>query len=206
VVTLPLVSICTPTWNRRSLLLSRCVPSVQAQTYEAVEHVIVSDGPDPGLRSFLAAVRKPRHPIRFSELGDHAPDPNFGSYARRAGIEHARGEYIGYVDDDDELRPEHCALMAAALDADPGAGFAVSRMLSHNDRDGVTVAIGWGPLACGNVGTPMIAHRRETLEHGTWGPPSRLEDWELIRKWLDAGVKHAYVDADTADVWPSIFR
>lgn len=201
----PLVSVISPTWMRHDLLLSRCIPSVQAQTYAEVEHIIVSDGPDEALRGFLAAVRRPRHPIRFFELGEHAPDPNFGHYARVHGIAQAAGEFVAYNDDDDELGPEHCALMAAALDADPDAEVAVSRMISHGPDD-VLTAIGWGPLACGNVGTPMIAHRKSVLEKATWGPPSRLEDWELTERWMAAGVKFVNVDHDTVNIWPSIYR
>lgn len=205
-MSLPLVSVVTPTWGRYDLLLSRCIPSVQAQDYGNVEHVIVSDGPDEKLREALTAGSITfTHPVRYFELAEHAPEPNFGHWARTAAIGHAAGEIICYNDDDDELRPAHCSLMAAALAAAPAAGFAVSRMISHY-RDGALLAIGWGPLACGNVGTPMIAHRRELLGTATWGPPSRLEDWELVSKWLNAGVPYVNVDAETSDVWPSIFR
>jgi glycosyltransferase involved in cell wall biosynthesis len=202
---LPKITICTPTWQRHDLLLSRCVPSIQAQTYESVEHVIVSDGPDENLRDHFARWTPDRHPVRYFELPGHHPEPNFGHYARRAAIDHARGELIGYNDDDDSLRPEHCMLMEAALDADPEARFAVSRMLSHQAQ-GLLLAIGWGPLSCGNVGTPMLMHRRGLLGVATWGPPSQLEDWELVERWLKAGVPYCNVDADTADVWPSLFR
>jgi hypothetical protein len=65
---------------------------------------------------------------------------------------------------------------------------------------------GWGPLACGNVGTPMIMHRREILAHGTWGPASFTEDWDLVERWLDAGVSYVSVDAETSDAWPSLYR
>ena len=51
--------------------------------------------------------------------------------------------------------------MAAALLADPEAGFAVSRMMSHGGAH--SSVTGRGPLAAGNVGSPMIMHRRETL-------------------------------------------
>lgn len=200
------VSICTPTWARYDMLMSKCVVSVQAQTYPRVQHVIVSDGPDEKLREALeAAAPDFRHPVVYAELPEHHEDPNYGHYARRHAIELATGEYIGYNDDDDALRPQHCALMAAALDDNPDAGFAVSRMLSHYPGDQLLV-IGWGPLACGNVGTPMIVHRRETLQHGTWGPPSKLEDWELVEKWLAKGVRYANVNYETADVYPSVFR
>ena len=45
----PLVSVITPTWQRHALLLDRCIPSVAAQDYPNVDHVVVSDGPDPAL-------------------------------------------------------------------------------------------------------------------------------------------------------------
>lgn len=200
----PRVTVVTPTWQRRELLLSRCIPSVQAQGYPDVEHIVVSDGPDPELAAqlsypWLDGLRN----LWYRELPEHRLPPNYGHYARRAALELASGEYITYNDDDDALRPMHCQLLAAALDENPGAGFAVSRMLSHGPH-GDSV-IGWGPLACGNVGTPMIMHRREILEHGTWGPPSTLEDWEVVLKWLNAGIGYVNVDAETADVWPSVF-
>lgn len=202
------VSVITPTWSRHGYLLDRCIPSVQAQDYEGpIEHVIVSDGPDPDLRYRIGMA----HPaelhtgqIRFAELPGHHPEPNFGHYARRHALDLAAGEYITYNDDDDALRPEHCRLMAEALDGNPQAGFAVSRMMSWNGEN--RSVIGWGPLACGNLGTPMVMHRRETLAYGTWGPPSIVEDWELVAKWLAAGIEYVNVDAETSDVWPSIFR
>jgi glycosyltransferase involved in cell wall biosynthesis len=54
---LPLVPIVTSTWRRADMLMQRCIPSVMAQSYPNVEHIIVSDGPDDELlgklRSFL---------------------------------------------------------------------------------------------------------------------------------------------------------
>ena len=203
----PLCSVITPTWLRHGYLLDRCAASVQAQDYENVEHVIVSDGPDPELADLILEFIRERgrgKRILYYELPEHAPEPNFGHYARNTAVELSTGDYLTYNDDDDCLRPEHCRLLATALDEYPHAGFAVSRMMSWNGQ--VPSVIGWGPLACGNVGTPMIMHRREILAHGTWGPPSRLEDWEVVEKWLNAGVPYVNVDAETADVWPSIFR
>jgi hypothetical protein len=52
----------------------------------------------------------------------------------------------------------------------------------------------------------MIMHRKWVLDHGSWGPASWKEDWELVERWLDAGVKYVNVDAETSDVWPSRFR
>jgi glycosyltransferase involved in cell wall biosynthesis len=202
-----LVSVITPTWRRHGLLMERCIPSVAAQTWPLTEHVIVSDGPDEELREKLAglfAAGDASLRARFTELPGHDLDPHYGHHARLRGIDMAMGGLICYCDDDDALRPDHVALLAGALQDDPEAGFACSRMISHS-RTGTETAIGYGALAAGNVGTPMIMHRREILRHGTWGPASAFEDWDLIARWLDAGIRHAYVDADTVDVWPSAF-
>lgn len=206
----PLVTVITPTWQRHDLLLDRCIPSVQAQEYLLVEHVIVSDGPDDSL-AFEIGWRIARNgwkvPIRYYELPEHDPEKHWGVPGRLAAIKQAHGDYITYCDDDDALRPGHCGLMARALLDQPEAGFAVSRMLSHHESDPSRDQVfGWGPLALGNVGTPMIMHRREILEHGTWGSASYTEDWDLVRRWLDAGVTCANVSAETSDVYPSYYR
>jgi glycosyltransferase involved in cell wall biosynthesis len=197
-----MVSVITPTWRRNKLLMSRCIPSVQAQDYGRVQHVVFSDGPDEQLMRLLRAFEW-KHPLVYAEFPERDPLAEFGSRPRKAALAQAAGEYITYCDDDDALRPEHCRLMAEALNADPDAGFAVSRMVSHHAHP---VIVGWGPLALGNVGSPMIMHRRSILEHGTWGPDSWTEDWDLIERWLDAGVKYVNVNAETSDVWPSVFR
>jgi glycosyltransferase involved in cell wall biosynthesis len=203
-VSAPLVSVITPTWRRHGQLLEGCVPGVQAQTHPAVEHVIVCDGPDPELAAHFACAPAPRHPLWCTQLPVHDEYLHWGAPARLAGIGLAAGDYITYCDDDDVLRPEHCALLAAALDADPGAGFAVSRMLSHQPLG--DQVIGTGELAAGDVGTPMLMHRRDVLQAATWGDPDSFEDWKLVWAWLQAGIRHVRVDEITADVWPSVFR
>lgn len=204
----PLVSVITSTWNRHELLLNRCVPSVQAQAYPKVEHVIVSDAPDPELTAKmieLASGSAFYHVVHFGQLPDPHPGTyRYGSAARNAGIEMSLGAYICYIDDDDSLRPDHVRLLAAALDANPDAGFAYSLMESHSNS-GLSTHIGYPQPACGQIGTPMIMHRREALEHGTWGPPSTIEDWQLVERWLAAGVGYVHVPEVTVDVWPSAY-
>lgn len=191
----PVVSVITPTWRRHGLLLERCVPSVAAQTRADAEHVVVSDGPDPELAALLPAG------VVYRELPEHAPGEHWGHAARLAGLEASAGELITYVDDDDALRPEHCALLAAALEEDPGAGFACSRMVTHR-RSGDSV-LGSNPPRYGDTGTPMLMHRRSVLEHGTWGPASACEDWDLVARWIAAGIAWVHVPVTTVDVWPS---
>lgn len=208
-VSLPLVSIITPTWHRHDLLLNRCAPSVWAQTYPAVEHIIVSDGPDPELSEKLFPPWRSGQRSRwFASLPVHEEEDHWGHLARLHGIECATGELIGYCDDDDALRPDHVQLLASILNDHPDIGWVSSLMASHSpaaDGEDVLTEIGHGPPSCGNIGTPMILHRREILEKGTWGPASSFEDWELVNRWIQAGVSHRQVGEVTIDVWPSLY-
>ena len=209
---IPRVSVITPTWQRHDLLLSRTVPSVQAQRYPSVEHIIVSDGPDPELKDKLAQPWTDGwRNLWYHELSVHDEAEHFGAPARNAGLELASGTYVTYCDDDDSLRPCHCYLLAEALTQHPEADFAVSRMMSHGPYG--DIVIGTGPLAAGNLGTPMVMHRRNVPgkygtwgEDGSWGPGDRFEDWHLIWSWIQADAVYVRVQAETSDVWPSIFR
>jgi glycosyltransferase involved in cell wall biosynthesis len=197
-LSVPLVSVITPTWQRHDLLISRCIPSVQAQDYPAVEHVIVSDGPDPALRAKLTGL-----PVRFAELPEHDPAARWGHWARLHGIDLAQGEYITYLDDDDAYRPGHASVLAAALDAQPGAGFAYGRMIMHTQAS--YYRVGTDPPEYGQIGTPVM-HRREVLGVATWEQSTPTIDWDLVSRWLAAGVGYVSVGADTVDVWPGAFR
>jgi glycosyltransferase involved in cell wall biosynthesis len=199
----PLVSVITPTWQRHNTLLGRCIPSVSAQTYPHVEHVIVSDGPDDELRARFMAAQDPGF-RRLILLDEHPAVPHWGTFARRAGLEAAQGEFITYNDDDDALRTEHCALLAQALIDNPDAGFAYSWMLSHNPSGDHTIG-DCVPPVYGQLGSPMIMHRRSVLEFATWGEPDAAEDWKLVELWIASGVQYVPVKQVTVDVYPSTF-
>ena len=206
----PLVSVITPTWERNELLIKRCIPSVQVQDYPNVEHIVVSDGPDPELARVMAGLRRCAHEgcprsepwcqrLRYAELPEHPEGEHWGHYARTRALELARGDYIGYLDDDDLYMPRHCSLLVSALNAHPGTGFAFSQMQWANGEYTIGNGVPWE----NNIGTPMIMHRREILRHGGWEQADRLEDWQLVKSWLDAGVKWTYVPRVTVIIWPS---
>ena len=189
-----LISVITPTWHRHDLLLGRCVPSVRAQTYPDVEHVVVSD-PDPELQALVAGL-----PVVYGETVTTGPG---GADARNHALTLARGNLIAYLDDDDAYRPDHLRLLADALESDPAAGFAYSRAVIKCAGDSV-LRIGDGPLAHGRVLSCMLLHRRELLDVASWRSLIRADDWDLVSRWLDAGITCASVDAVTCDYYPSV--
>ena len=62
---------------------------------------------------------------------------------------------------------------------------------------------GTDPPGRGTIGTPMIMHRRGLLDVANWGIASPIEDWELVSRWLAAGVRYVSIPDVTVDVWPS---
>lgn len=91
----PLVSVVIPTRNR-PLLVGRAVQSALTQTFKDIEVIVVIDGTDKPTFVALAKIDDPR--LRVIEL----PNNIGGSGARNAGVTEAKGEWIAFLDDDDE--------------------------------------------------------------------------------------------------------
>jgi glycosyltransferase involved in cell wall biosynthesis len=72
------------------------VRSVLAQTYTNIEIVVVVDGPDQLTVQALDELNEPR--LHVVALEQNAG----GSMARNMGVREARGEWIAFLDDDDE--------------------------------------------------------------------------------------------------------
>jgi glycosyltransferase involved in cell wall biosynthesis len=194
-MTAPLVTAVTPTWQRHELLLHRAVPSVAAQDYPALEHVVVSDGPDEVLREEFAG----RPGVRFEELPAHDPEAQWGHYARLHGLDLAKGEYIAYHDDDNSWHSYHVRLLVRALEQ-TGADFAYGNMAVHGRGEYI---IGTDPPAEGQIDTSMIIHRRELLGLATWRwyPGIPTIDWDLVERWMAAGATWVRVPHVTADYY-----
>lgn len=98
------VSVIIPLYNRKQFL-KRCVGSVLAQSFSDWELIIVDDGSTDAPEEILAELQQKDARIRVLR------QKNGGvSAARNAGSAAARGEYIQFLDSDDELRPEILAL------------------------------------------------------------------------------------------------
>ncbi|MFC3719504.1 glycosyltransferase family 2 protein [Deinococcus metalli] len=95
----PLISVVIPTYNRPELLRERALQSALNQTYPNVEIIVVLDGQDGKTPAMLEAVGPQVTLVALSEQGGV-------SAARNAGVRHSRGEWIAFLDDDDEWRPD----------------------------------------------------------------------------------------------------
>lgn len=102
---IPRVTVIIPTYKRSIKYLSRAVQSVINQTYSNVEIIVIDDSPfDYEMRS---SVENYMHTLVSDDIKYFQNEKNLGgSLARNRGIELATGEYISFLDDDDEYMPE----------------------------------------------------------------------------------------------------
>lgn len=105
----PALSVIVPVYNVEDYL-NACLDSLQAQTLSDIEIVCVNDGSPDGSREILAKRQKEDARIVVVDK------PNGGlSSARNAGINAARGTYIGFLDADDRFTPNACQRIAEAF-------------------------------------------------------------------------------------------
>jgi O-antigen biosynthesis protein len=195
----PLVSVIVRTKDRPHLLRS-ALESVVHQDYRPVEIVLVNDGgkelPIDDLRRLLEDVTllHVRLPFSMGRAG-----------AGNAGIRLFKGEYAGFLDDDDEYSPDHLSTLIAFLqekrfgvayadselvvrEADPEKGESREverRLFSSYD-------FSMSDLLTGNYISliSILFSRAALLESGGFDEQFELyEDWDLL---LRIGEKHPF--------------
>lgn len=108
----PVISVIIPVYNVEQYL-RRCLDSVQAQTFDDFEAILVDDGSTDNSGAICDAyVRSDR---RFTVI--HQPNTGV-SAARNAGLHAAQGKFITFVDADDEVVPKWLELLYAAFSED----------------------------------------------------------------------------------------
>ena len=96
-----LVSIITPMYNSQRFIKST-IKSVQAQTYENWEMIIVDDGSADGSIDIANAFVENDERIQLIILQQNQGP----AMARNKGIQVASGRYIAFLDSDDLWMPE----------------------------------------------------------------------------------------------------
>jgi len=106
----PLISIIMPTYNRKNTL-PRAIQSVLSQTYKNWELIIVDDGSIDNTSELIEEYSKKNKKITYIQ-NTHKKGV---SGARNTGIEKAKGEYIAFLDSDDEWFKHHLEESIRAL-------------------------------------------------------------------------------------------
>ena len=93
------ISIVVPVYNMENYL-ERCIKSILNQTYTNLEVLLINDGStDSSLELCYQLASIDDRIIVFDKVNGGLSD------ARNFGVEKASGEYIGFVDSDDDIEP-----------------------------------------------------------------------------------------------------
>jgi glycosyltransferase involved in cell wall biosynthesis len=104
------ISVIVPTYNRAQLL-ARALQSVVTQATPPMEVIVVDDGSNDGTEEVVCT--------RFPQVQYIRQNNQGVSNTRNRGIEAARGDWLAFLDSDDEWLPQKLASQKEMLAANP---------------------------------------------------------------------------------------
>lgn len=191
----PLVSIIVPCY-RQANYLPGTLRSALAQTYSAIEVIVVNDGSDDDTE----AVAK-----QFGDRIVYIWQQNAGlPAARNTGIHAASGKYLLFLDSDDLLHPNAVAWLAAAANGREDVLCAMGSRFFETESDLETGFERMPPaperfaaaLMRGNPGPPhsYMTSRAMMLQIAGFDRSLKsCEDWDAWARLLFSGVSIATV-------------
>jgi glycosyltransferase involved in cell wall biosynthesis len=163
----PLVAVIIAVYNgERSV--ARAIDSVLAQQFESFELIVVDDASRDATPHVLAGYGDRINVIRRKRNGGLAA-------ARNYGVDHARGQFVAFLDADDEWLPGRLAKTVEALQTHPTTTMAFSDVVPV-DNNGLVLAPTY--LHPGTARQPLI---EDLLEEGWW---PILPSSVTIRRWV----------------------
>ncbi len=184
----PLVTVVVPTYKRFALV-QQAIASVMAQTYKNWEIIIVDDGSDDGTAEAIHSMNDSR--IKILEM------QHIGNIAvlRNAGVRAGSGEWVAFLDSDDEWVPQKLEMQLNILLREGKrwgyGGFELMNKEKHTipNKAGIYHPIsGWivkellTTEASVNIGT-LLLERTLFEEAGGFNSDAALlyrEDYELV--------------------------
>jgi len=168
-----LVTVIVPAYNASDTIM-RCIGSITGQTYHNLQIVVVDDGSTDGTGDIcvMLADGDPRVEVVRRDNGGV-------SAARNAGLRHARGEWISWVDADDYVSPYYIEdLLADAQDAD----MVICRYVRMDENGGpasFTRAAGAYAITGGQACLRRFG-RDLDLYNRCWGKIYRIHIWDGV--------------------------
>lgn len=130
-MTTPLVTVVIPTYNSAEFLPAT-LDSVLAQTYSAIEIIVVDDGSTDDTVSVLKPYMGQIRYIRQDNWGGP-------SRPRNIGVDAAGGELVAFFDSDDLMMPEKIADSAGVLADNPRVGLVFSNFQGISEQELILV-------------------------------------------------------------------
>ena len=188
------ISIITITYNSAKTL-PRALASVQGQTYDDIEHILVDGASTDGTAALIEAYAAKHKNVRY------VSEPDEGIYnALNKGIRMATGDVIGFLHSDDVLfAPDSIEHIATAFETSEAEvvygdlqycrGNRVVRHWQSNTFNPRSLRFGWMPPH------PTVYVRKSVYEQvGPYDEWFRISaDYDMILRIFSAGYKTQYI-------------
>ncbi len=175
---MPIISIVVPVYNAEQFL-PRCLESLVSQTYKDLQIICVNDGSRDNSQVILERFAQSDARIQIIQK------PNGGvASARNVGIDHARGEFITFLDADDWAEPSLCALALESI-----------------QKCGADVAC-WGYMReKGKVSVPVRLY-----QDGVWDPDGCRALYKEMFGLTGAQLRHPERMDQHVNIWNKLYR
>lgn len=123
-------SIIIPAYNAEAYL-QRCLDSIFSQEFDDYEVIVVNDGSTDETAALLEGYTSKHQNMQVLTQSNQGM-----ATARNRGLETAKGDYILFVDSDDELMPQALSELAPHLNGEDIVGFGTR---IHNEQTGTNI-------------------------------------------------------------------
>jgi predicted AlkP superfamily phosphohydrolase/phosphomutase len=185
-----LVSVVMPTRNRADCV-GAAIESVLRQRYSRWELLIVDDGSDDATPSVVEQWTTRDERIRAFRQSPHGGS----SRARNLGLDHAKGDVVCYLDDDNRFDPGWLRAVVWAFTEHPGTqALYGARVIDDDARHRATglrslpvvQLLPWddaGMLQANRVDQNVLAHRPTIVRYDE--RLERFNDWDFVLQLAD---------------------
>ena len=127
----PGVSAIITTHNRKKLV-RKAIISCLRQSYSNIECIVVDDASTDNTEEYLKKYID-KGKIKYYYIPEY--ESRGGNYARNYGIRVSSGDYLAFLDDDDEWLPEKISKQVKAMQSSSDVGFVYCGRIYENNFD-----------------------------------------------------------------------
>ncbi|MGD0213197.1 MAG: glycosyltransferase family A protein [Terriglobales bacterium] len=197
----PTVSVIIPSYKTAGLITA-CLDSVFAQTYKDFEAIVVNDGSPDTVE--LEKVLEPYLSRYLDRIIYLKQENKRAAGARNNAIQHARGEFVAFLDSDDTWMPDHLASQMQLFAADPSLGLTYSNGwvgLPGEEREFMERCPSAGEATFGSLLvercqipiSTVVARKQAIVKAGMFDEKlARCDDYDMWVRTAFHGAKIAY--------------
>jgi len=179
-----MISVIIPVYNQGQKLL-KTLESLNKQSYQDIEVIIVNDGSSDGVEAlcakYLQTLQSDIHYLFLNQSNQGAPA------ARNRGYREAKGDYLFFCDADAVLYPKALETLLLNLESNPNISYAYSSFLWGTKLFKLCEFDADKLRQMPYIHTMSLIRRSDYPEAGWDESIKKLQDWDLWLTMLGQG-------------------